>query len=159
MEVDTSIHSERSYDQPSFVEMESEEITPDTVRHSTGNTITPVYRADKLAKMFHRKQSLKDSFLSSEAMRATSNSMALVNSVLGFDIVELWCQDIDNSFTCTYVHASEEVLIYPIIYGHYPGKSKDHKHSPMVSSGIMYFFVLLAQELTFYELHSLFASL
>ena len=84
--------------------------------------------------MFHKKQNSKDSFLGSEAMRATSYSMALVHTVLGFDIVELWSEDSDGSLNCTYIHASEEVSIYPdILTGQYPGRSKEHKHSPGVS--------------------------
>lgn len=75
-----------------------------------------------------------NNYLGSEVMRATSSSLALVSSVLGFDIVELWSELDDGRVHCTYVHAEDSVVeAYPdIITGHYPSHKKEHKRSPKV---------------------------
>lgn len=73
-------------------------------------------------------------YIKSSTMVATSNCMALVSTVLGFDIVELWsCQPNDfSSLHCTYVHASDDIirLHSDIIIGAYPDQKKKHKVSP-----------------------------
>eukprot|EP01035_Chromulina_nebulosa_P017574 gene17574-23142_t len=59
---------------------------------------------------------IKDSYLGTQSMRATSSSMALAGTVLGFDIIEL-CESLMSD--------------YPdLIYGHYPNQKKEHKLSP-----------------------------
>lgn len=71
------------------------------------------------------------------SMRCTQSSMELVSSVIGFDIVELWSEDVqDKKLHCTYVHANESLLRqYPeIIVGHYPNHKKEHKLSPRLCS-------------------------
>lgn len=80
----------------------------------------------------------ENGYLKSSAMIATSNSMALVSSVLGFDIIELWsCETgfTDKKMHCTYAHASKLLIKkYPdLITGHYPNHTKEHKVSPEVS--------------------------
>jgi hypothetical protein len=76
-----------------------------------------------------------NTYLGTNAMRATQSTMQLVTSVLGFDIVELWTQEADGKLHCTFVHAAEVVKRkYPeIITGHYPNHKKQHTLSPMVS--------------------------
>ena len=53
-------------------------------------------------------------YLKSSSMMATRHSMALVSTVLGFDIVELWSSFSDDdsldSLRCTYVHASPALI-------------------------------------------------
>lgn len=73
-------------------------------------------------------------YLSTTAMRATENSMALVSSVLGFEIVEIWTESEAGKLHCTYVHAEESVTEkYPdIICGHFPEHKKEHILSPKV---------------------------
>lgn len=73
-------------------------------------------------------------YLGTTAMRATAGSMALVSSVLGFEIVEIWSEGLNGKFHCTYVHADEGMMEkYPnIIAGHYPQHKKEHLLSPMV---------------------------
>jgi len=78
-------------------------------------------------------------WLKSSSMVATKHCMALVSTVLGFDIVELWsCCTTDSgdmdlqSLRCTYVHASKELIgVHPeLITGNYPEQKKKHKVSP-----------------------------
>jgi hypothetical protein len=77
---------------------------------------------------------LTGDYLSSSAMRATSSSMALAASVLGFDIVEIWSENDEGKLHCTYVHAEKRMTEkYPeIITGHYPTHKREHKLSPKV---------------------------
>ena len=77
------------------------------------------------------------SYLSNSSMVATSSTIALASSVLGFDIVELWSQDkVSGKAACFYIHANEELVArFPdIIWGPYPSR-KDalHMMSPKVS--------------------------
>lgn len=68
-------------------------------------------------------------------MKATSSTMALASSILGFDIVELWSEEIQGQLHCTYIHVDENLQkTYPeIIVGHYPNhKNRVHKYSPTV---------------------------
>jgi hypothetical protein len=60
--------------------------------------------------------------------------MALASQLLNFEIVELWSDEGDGKFHCTYVHADEDlVLKYPeIITGHFPNHKKEHVLSPIV---------------------------
>ena len=83
--------------------------------------------------MSQRKRCHSEHYLSTTAMRATANSMALVSSVLGFDIVEIWTE-YNNKLHCTFVHADDNILEkYPnIIAGHYPEHKKEHMVSPKV---------------------------
>ena len=80
---------------------------------------------------------IKDNhYLKSSAMKATSSTMALASSVLGFEIIELWSDEGNDRYHCTYIHAEEELIQkFPdLIVGHYPyHKKKEHKISPMVS--------------------------
>ena len=76
------------------------------------------------------------SYLGSEVMKATSATMQLTSSILGFDIVELWTKDGDGNLHCTYVHADESTReSYPnLIVGHFPNhKNRVHKYSPQVN--------------------------
>ena len=75
-----------------------------------------------------------NTYLGTNAMRATQSTMQLVTTILGFDIVELWTQESDGKLHCTYVHACEAVKKkYPeLITGHYPNHKKPHTLSPMV---------------------------
>lgn len=77
-------------------------------------------------------------YLSTAAIRALASSMALVSSVLGFEIVEVWSEAEENNFHCTYVHAEEGIVEkYPnIITGYYP----QHKRKHMLSPKVKYFF-------------------
>ena len=61
--------------------------------------------------------------------------MALVSSVLGFEIVEVWSESDGGQFFCTYVHAEDGIVEkYPnIITGYYPQHKREHKLSPRVS--------------------------
>jgi hypothetical protein len=80
-------------------------------------------------------------YLSTKSMRATANSMALVSSVLGFEIVEIWSeQKSDGKFHCTYVHVDPAVTAkYPnIITGHFPQHKKEHIISPQVRYLLLY---------------------
>lgn len=59
-----------------------------------------------------------DRYLKSAALVATSNTMALAATVIGFDIVELWSGERSS---CVYVHASERILeAYAVTTGLYP---------------------------------------
>lgn len=71
-------------------------------------------------------------YLSTAAIRAVASSMALVSSVLGFEIVEVWSESEENNFHCTYVHAEEGIVEkYPnIITGYYPQHKRKHMLSP-----------------------------
>eukprot|EP01033_Poteriospumella_lacustris_P013497 gene13497-9657_t len=71
-------------------------------------------------------------YLSTAAIRALASSMALVSSVLGFEIVEVWSEGEDNAFHCTYVHAEEGIVEkYPnIITGYFPQHKRKHLLSP-----------------------------
>lgn len=71
-------------------------------------------------------------YLQNVQLRATSSTMSIASSVLGFDIVELWSEEDSGAFHCTYVHADESFkLKYPdIITGHYPNHTREHKRSP-----------------------------
>jgi len=71
-------------------------------------------------------------YLASNVMRATSSSLALAASVLGFEITELWTEDAEGIPKCIYVHAEEEIVkVYPdILVGHYPNHKKNHVVSP-----------------------------
>ena len=71
-------------------------------------------------------------YLSSNVMKATSSSLALAASVLGFEITELWTEDAEGLPKCIYVHAEEDLLkVYPdILHGHYPMHKKEHVVSP-----------------------------
>jgi len=75
------------------------------------------------------------SYLGNHVMRATSSTMALASTVLGFDIVELWTDANDANIRCTYVHATDSMKKrYPdLITGHYPNHKREHKLSPTVS--------------------------
>lgn len=77
----------------------------------------------------------KNLYLTTKAMEATVSSMALASTVLGFQIVELWSQDSDGKFFCTYVHADPHVAERnpQIITGYYPNHKRPHQLSPMVS--------------------------
>lgn len=59
--------------------------------------------------------------------------MALVSSVLGFEIVEIWTE-VEGKLHCTYVHADETITEkFPnIITGHFPEHKKEHVLSPKV---------------------------
>jgi len=65
-------------------------------------------------------------------MRCTRQSMELVSSVVGFDIIELWTADSEQKLACTYVHATKAMLQHRpnIIVGHYPNHKKVHRVSP-----------------------------
>lgn len=73
-----------------------------------------------------------EQYLGTAAMQATASSMALVSSVLGFEIVEIWTEAENGKLHCTYVHVEEATKQkYPeIIWGHYPLHKKEHKLSP-----------------------------
>ena len=75
-----------------------------------------------------------DAYLGTSSMRATQTTMALVSSVLGFEIVELWTAESDGPLHCTFVHAGDSIIRkYPdLIVGHYPNHKKEHKLSPML---------------------------
>lgn len=77
---------------------------------------------------------MNDQYLKTSAMKATSSSMALASSVLGFEVVELWSDEGDGRIHCTYVHAEEAFIKrYPdIITGHYPNHRRKHVLSPML---------------------------
>jgi hypothetical protein len=81
------------------------------------------------------------SYLGTSVMKATSSTMALASSILGFDIVELWTEGEEGKVSCTYVHATESIKKrHPdIITGHYPEHKKEHKLSPAVIP-FFYFF-------------------
>lgn len=83
--------------------------------------------------------STANQWLKSSSMVATKHCMALVSTVLSFDIVELWsCCTTDvgemdlQSLRCTYVYASKSLNEdYPeLITGSYPAQKKTHKVSP-----------------------------
>jgi len=73
-------------------------------------------------------------YLDSAVMRATSDTMAVASTVLGFDIVELWSDDENGKLHCTFVQATESLAqVYPnVITGHYPNHKAEHKLSPRV---------------------------
>eukprot|EP00597_Dinobryon_sp_UTEXLB2267_P004381 CAMPEP_0170075316 /NCGR_PEP_ID=MMETSP0019_2-20121128/12469_1 /TAXON_ID=98059 /ORGANISM="Dinobryon sp., Strain UTEXLB2267" /LENGTH=683 /DNA_ID=CAMNT_0010286195 /DNA_START=86 /DNA_END=2137 /DNA_ORIENTATION=- len=77
---------------------------------------------------------MNDQYLKTSAMKATSSSMSLASSVLGFEVVELWSDEGDGRIHCTYVHAEENFIKrYPdIITGHYPNHRRKHVLSPML---------------------------
>lgn len=81
-----------------------------------------------------------DSYLGSGAMRAMSNSLSLASTVLRFQIVELWYENDKGGYSCTYVHAVDEVTRHykEIIVGYYPNHNKEHVVSPRVSSRSMH---------------------
>jgi hypothetical protein len=83
---------------------------------------------------------IKNHYLNSSAMKAISNSLSLVSTVLGFDIVELWSYESSEKLDiehlhCNYVHATDEIKekYSQMITGHYPNREKDHKLSPTVN--------------------------
>jgi hypothetical protein len=64
-------------------------------------------------------------YLTSSSMVATSNTVALAATVLGFDLVELWSHN-----SCTFVHASNNILqTYGVETGPYPNP-RAHVLSP-----------------------------
>ena len=69
-------------------------------------------------------------------MLATRQTLALVCTVLRFDISELWYEGDDSELHCSYVYAHDQFKDkYPeIITGFYPTHRKDHKRSPAVRS-------------------------
>ena len=75
-------------------------------------------------------------YLATNVMRATSSMMTLASTILGFDVIELWTESLDDgNIRCTYVYATDLMKkTYPdLIFGHYPDHKKEHKLSPMVS--------------------------
>lgn len=74
-------------------------------------------------------------YLGTNVMRATSSTMTLASTVLGFDVIELWTESLDDGIMrCTYVYATDAMKKkYPdLIFGHYPEQKKEHKLSPSV---------------------------
>jgi hypothetical protein len=90
-----------------------------------------------LSKVLNQQsaQNVTEDYLTSSSMRSTSSSLALASSVLGFEIVELWSKEQNESLKCTYIHVSNDVMgKYPgLIQGHYPNHKKEHQLSPHVS--------------------------
>ena len=84
-------------------------------------------------KVIDRKS---NDYLGTSAMRATSKTMRLASSILGFEIVEIWSTEENGKYHCTYVHVSDDLKEkYPdIISGHYPNHKEEHKLSPMVGT-------------------------
>lgn len=78
---------------------------------------------------------VQDAYLNSQTMIALSKTMSLAGIILGFDIVELWSEDIDKKLMCGYVYASDETIskYSDIIVGHYPEHKREHKLSPQVN--------------------------
>jgi hypothetical protein len=76
----------------------------------------------------------KETYLGTNAMRATAHSLSLASSVLGFEIVELWSDEGNGKLHCTYVYCDDDVIKkYPnIIVGHHPNHKREHKLSPKV---------------------------
>lgn len=75
-------------------------------------------------------------YLATNVMRATSSTMTLASTILGFDVIELWTESLDDGkIRCTYVYATDTMKkTYPdLIFGHYPDHKREHKLSPMVS--------------------------
>ena len=74
-------------------------------------------------------------YLGTSVMKATSATMTLASSILGFDVVELWTEGDDARISCTYVYGTEAMKKkYPdLITGHYPEHKREHKLSPSVS--------------------------
>lgn len=75
-------------------------------------------------------------YLGSSSIRALASSVALVSSVLGFEIVEVWSEGSEEgTYHCTYVHAEEGIVErYPnIITGYYPQHKRKHMLSPAVN--------------------------
>ena len=74
-------------------------------------------------------------YLGTSVMKATSATMTLASSILGFDVVELWTEGDDARISCTYVYGTEAMKKkYPdLITGHYPDHKREHKLSPSVS--------------------------
>jgi hypothetical protein len=81
------------------------------------------------------------SYLGTSVMKATSSTMALASSILGFDIVELWTEGDDTKIACTYVHATDSMKkkYHDLITGHYPEHKKEHKLSPSVRKTSLYY--------------------
>ena len=83
-------------------------------------------------------------YLGTDVMKATSATMSLASSILGFDIVELWTEGNDGKTLCTYVHAVDSIKKkYPdLITGHYPEHQREHILSPNVSIKFLELFIL-----------------
>lgn len=75
-----------------------------------------------------------DSYLGSNAIRAMSSSLSLAATVLRFQIIELWHENQQGEYCCTYVHATDEVTkqYKDIIVGYYPEHTREHMISPRV---------------------------
>lgn len=78
----------------------------------------------------------REAYLATSTMRATAHSLSLASSVLGFEIVELWSEDVDGKLHCTYVHCDEALLKkHPEFnVGHYPQHKNEHILSPKVGT-------------------------
>ena len=91
----------------------------------------------------------KSTYLGSQFMRATASSLALVSTVLGFEITELWTEGDPGAFYCTYMHASDHLLAdFPdIITGYYPEHKAEHKRSPKVIIGFTFVLIYVCWQL------------
>ncbi len=67
-------------------------------------------------------------------MKATYKSLLLASTVVGFEIVELWCDE-GEGLTCTYVYVDKDFTSkYPDkVSAPYPTYSKPPAQSPFVS--------------------------
>ena len=99
------------------------------------NLFKPVsFRDDSQKLNSQLKLMTGDMYLESSAMAAISNSLQLASSVTGFEIVELWAEDENSNYYCTYAHVSDSMILrYPhLISGHHT--KLQHKLSPKVDS-------------------------
>ena len=73
-------------------------------------------------------------YLGNKLMRATRHSLALISTVLMFDVVELWFRGEGIELRCTFAHVADSVHAqYPsLITGYYPEQDREHQHSPQV---------------------------
>lgn len=73
-----------------------------------------------------------DVYLKSTSMTAIAGSLELASNVTGFEMVELWTDDRNGNYHCTYAHVQEDLFVeYPqLSCGHHP--THQHLLSPKV---------------------------
>ena len=120
-----------------------ESLQPSVVSESTKNNVT-VKSPEIISKRNNSvkfsgsllnspiKTKIGDVYLKSTSMTAIAGSLELASTVTGFEIVELWTDDRNGNYHCTYAHVLEDLLVqYPqLSCGHHP--THQHLLSPQV---------------------------
>jgi hypothetical protein len=84
-------------------------------------------------------EKMNPAYLANNVMQATRQTLALVSTVLMFDIAEMWYESDEGELKCTFVYAHDSFKRqFPdIITGHYPEHKREHKRSPTVRAAVI----------------------